>query len=125
MKHSKLPGKYVTGTQPYILRLPRHTFFSDRPPHPQANFYGRKSLRPPRPSFFSAPPPPPPLPVHPFQNVGVKVVPPSGRKAIADTEEVFSSAFDTEKLLTENFSKETNLDDARHHHHHLFICFPF
>ena len=101
MKHSKLPGKYVTGTQPYILRLPRHTFFSDRPP--------------------------PPLPVHPFQNVGVKVVPPSGRKAIANTEEVFSSAFDTEKLLTENFSKETNLDDARHHHHHhhLFICFPF
>ena len=44
---------------------------------------------------------------------------------MADTEEVFSSAFDIEKLLTENFSKETNLDDDdHHHHHHLFTCFP-
>ena len=85
----------MTRTQSYILRLPRHTFFSDPIP-----------------------------PLHPFQNVGVKVVPPSGRKAMADTEEVFSSAFDIEKLLTENFSKETNLDDDdHHHHHHLFTCF--
>ena len=91
----------MTGTQPYILRLPRHTFFSDS------------------------------LPLHPFQNVGVKVVLPSGRKAMTDTEEVFSSAFDIAKLLTENFSKKTNLDDTSHHHHHhhhhhqLFTCFPF